>query len=81
MPPTNNLSSLKCGCGAVVSAICTKGAMRRRLMDIGFAPGSPVRALFKSCSGDPVAYLVRDTVIALRREDAEGVLIERYVSP
>lgn len=76
MPPTNTLSSLKCGSGAVVRALCTQGAMRRRLMDIGFVPGSPVRALFRSCSGDPVAYLVHDTVIALRREDSQTILIE-----
>ena len=76
MPPTNTLSGLKCGSGAVVSALCTEGAMRRRLMDMGFAPGSPVRALFRSCSGDPVAYLVHDTVIALRREDSQTILIE-----
>ena len=77
MPPINTLSSLECGSGAVVSTLCTKGAMRRRLQDIGFVPGSPVQALFRSCSGDPVAYLIHDTVIALRHEDADGILIER----
>lgn len=81
MPPVNTLSSLKCGSGAIVSALNTAGAMRRRLMDIGFAPGSPVRALFRSCSGDPVAYLIHDTVIALRSEDAAGILIESAAKP
>lgn len=76
MPPTNTLSGLKCGSGAVVSALCTQGAMRRRLLDMGFAPGARVLPLFRSCSGDPVAYLIHDTVIALRREDARTVLIE-----
>ncbi|MCM1148586.1 MAG: ferrous iron transport protein A [Butyricicoccus sp.] len=70
------MSGLKCGSGAVVSALRTEGAMRRRLLDMGFSPGSPVRALFRSCSGDPVAYLIHDTVIALRREDSQTILIE-----
>lgn len=76
MPPICTLSSLKCGSGGVVSALNTEGAMRRRLMDMGFTQGSPVRALFRSCSGEPVAYLIHDTVIALRKEDAQSVLIE-----
>ena len=76
MPPTSTLSSLKCGSGAVVTALNTEGAMRRRLMDMGFTPGSAVRALFRSCSGEPVAYLIHDTVIALRKEDAQSVLVE-----
>lgn len=76
MPPTSTLSSLKCGSGAVVRELNTSGAMRRRLLDMGFTPGSTVRALFRSCSGEPVAYLIHDTVIALRKEDAQSVLVE-----
>lgn len=76
MPPISTLSSLECGSGAVVSALNTEGAMRRRLMDMGFTPGSSVRALFRSCSGEPVAYLIHDTVIALRKEDAQSVIVK-----
>lgn len=75
MPPIYTLNKLERGIPAVVCALNTQGAMRRRLMDIGFTPGTPVQALFRSCSGDPVAYLIQGAVIALRSEDASTVLV------
>ena len=39
-------------------------------MDLGFTPGAGVRCLFAAPSGDPRAYMVRGSVIALRRADA-----------
>ena len=53
------------------------GAMRRRLLDMGLIPGARVECLQKSPSGDPVAYLIRGAVIALRREDSSRILINR----
>ena len=64
------------GCSAVVTALRSTGAQRRRMLDLGFVPGSCVRALHVSPWSDPVAYGVRGAVIALRREDAGGVQIE-----
>lgn len=75
MPPIYDLSKLERGIPAFVWAVNTQGAMRRRLMDIGLTPGSPVQALFRSCCGDPVAYMIGGAVIALRREDAATVLV------
>ena len=61
------LSSLQCGQSAVV------GAMRRRLQDIGLISGTRVECVGVSPLGDPAAYLIRGAVIALRREDSDGV--------
>ena len=44
-------------------------------MDLGFIPGGTVTALQESPFGDPVAYPVLDTVIALRRSDARRIII------
>ena len=41
-----------------------------RLLELGFIPGTIVRAVQISPLGDPVAYEVLDAVIALRRCDA-----------
>lgn len=60
---------------AVIRAIVAKGAMRRRLMDIGITPGGRIRRLFRGPGGEPTAYLVNDTVIALRRGDADTVIV------
>ena len=47
-----------------------RGAERRRLLDLGFVAGTPVEVEMISPAGDPTAYRVRGTVIALRREQA-----------
>ncbi len=58
------------GASAVVEALGGRGEARRRLLDLGFTPGARVTCLFSAPSGDPRAYMVRGSVIALRREDA-----------
>jgi DtxR family Mn-dependent transcriptional regulator len=52
-----------------------RGAERRRLLDLGFVPGSVVEANLVSPAGDPTAYLVRGALIALRREQARFIRI------
>jgi len=54
-----------------------QGAQRRRLLDLGVVPGTVIRAELKSLSGDPVAYRIRGAVIALRRAQAEDIVIRR----
>jgi DtxR family Mn-dependent transcriptional regulator len=57
-----------------LSASC-RGAERRRLLDLGFVPGSVVEARFASPAGDPTAYEVRGALVALRRDQACHVRI------
>lgn len=52
-----------------------RGALRRRLMDLGFVKGSSVSIDMKSPLGNPVAYVVRGTAIALRHDQARYILI------
>ena len=70
------LDALPVGGLAVVTALHSTGAQRRRMLDLGFVPGSRVRTLHVSPWNDPVAYGVHGAVIALRREDARDVQIE-----
>jgi DtxR family Mn-dependent transcriptional regulator len=51
------------------------GSERRRLLDLGFVAGTAVEVEMVSPSGEPTAYLVRGTVIALHREQAQLVLV------
>jgi Fe2+ transport system protein FeoA len=50
-----------------------QGLSRRRLLDLGLTPGARVRAEMSNIFGDPRAYRVRGTLVALRRELAEQV--------
>lgn len=75
MKEEKRLSSLGIGeCGRV-SELLTDGSMRRRFLDIGIAPGTLVLCVGKSPFGDPSAYLVRGCEIAIRRKDADGIII------
>lgn len=52
-----------------------RGFMRRRLLDLGFTPGARIRPDLTTFAGDPRAYRVRGTTIALRREQSERILV------
>jgi DtxR family Mn-dependent transcriptional regulator len=72
------LSTLPPGASARVTGLtrALRGPQRRRLLDLGFVPGTVVEAEYASAMGDPVAYRVRGALIALRREQADSVLTE-----
>ncbi len=59
-----------------VTNLLSTGSMRRRLQDIGLIEGTKVECLQKSPAGDPIAYLIRGAVIALRSEDSSSVMVE-----
>ena len=61
----------------MVAELLARGALHTRLLDLGFTCGSQVCCLFPSALGDPRAYLVRGTVIALRQADAKLVLCKQ----
>ncbi len=54
-----------------------QGPQRRRLLDLGVVPGTRITARLRSASGDPVGYEIRGALIALRREQAERILVRR----
>jgi iron dependent repressor len=51
-----------------------RGALRRRLLDLGFVRGSRVSVAMHSPMGNPTAYVVRGTTIALRQDQARYIL-------
>ena len=67
------LSALAPGKAAEVVSISRscRGAERRRFMDLGILPGTPIAAEIQSPGGDPTAYRIRGALIALRRDQAD----------
>lgn len=70
------LNSLELGQKCIVKNLTSDGILRRRLLDLGLIDNTTVESLQKSPSGDPVAYLIRGAVIALRSEVASTILVE-----
>lgn len=73
----DTLNILKDGETATVLKLTADNAMRRRLQDMGMINGTPVKCIMHSPLGDPAAYIVRGTVIALRSEDAGNIIVRR----
>jgi DtxR family Mn-dependent transcriptional regulator len=72
------LGDVKIGASVVVRRITPscRGQQRRRLMDLGIIPGTLITAELRSPGGDPVAYRVRDALIALRKRHADAILVD-----
>ena len=70
------LSELPPFTAGTVIRLTEHGPMRRRLMDLGFVPGAKVENLFHNAGKSLTAYGIFGTVIALRRSDAAGILVE-----
>ena len=82
MPLT--LDQLQPGHSAIITRLTADGMNRRRLMDLGILPGTQLTVELKSPLGEPVAYRVRDTLIALRRSQARQIeieLVEKEATP
>lgn len=69
------LDQLRKGQRAIVARVKSQGLERRRLMDLGILPGTKIRVEMGNPLGDPVAYQVRGSVIALRNAQAQNVEI------
>jgi len=75
--PSATLAGIELGMEAEVVSLsrhCT-GLRRRRLLDLGFTAGVRVKAVLSNAGDEAHAYRIRDTLIALRAEEAEQVLV------
>jgi len=67
---------LRPGQTAIIKALNSTGALRRRLLDMGLVEGTPVECLGVSPGGEPRAFLIRGAVLAIRGEDCRDIVID-----
>lgn len=70
------LKDLKPGESGIVDSIASKGAVRRRLMDMGITPGVSVKVIKVAPLGDPVEVNLRGYELSLRLSEAENVILK-----
>ena len=70
------LSDVSAGQEAVISHIEGSGAFRARLSEMGFVTGKSVRKVFSSPVGNPIVFELMGGQIALRRSEAEKILVQ-----
>lgn len=71
-----NLSQLPLNINGRVDIIECDEGIKRRLLDMGLVKGTNIVPILVSPSGDPRAFLVRGTIIAIRKEDAKHIKIK-----
>lgn len=69
------LNDLKPNERASIVRLDLEGVMRRRLLDLGFIQGTNVVCVLHSPLGDPIAFQVRNTMIALRKTEASKIFV------
>ena len=70
------LNELKKGQQAIIVQVGGKGAVKRRMMDMGIVPGSTISVVRVAPLGDPIEYLIKGYSLSLRRSEAKEILVE-----
>ncbi len=73
---TVTLNNLKEGDRAVILNIGGQGEFRRRLLEMGFMPGSEILVERYAPLRDPIELLVKGSHLSLRREEAKLVTVD-----
>ena len=71
-----NLSQLPLNKNGKIDKIECDEGIKRRLLDMGLVKGTNIVPILISPSGDPRAFLVRGTIIAIRKEDTKNIKIK-----
>lgn len=70
------LSELKEGQSAVISRIGGSGALRRRILEMGFLKGTRIHVEKYAPLRDPLELVVKGTHVSLRVEEASHIYVE-----
>ena len=74
-PKEKTLNDLPLHTKGYIKKLNCMGTIRRRLLDLGLVEGSSITPVLKSPSGDPRAFAIRNTLLAIRKEDANLIVI------
>lgn len=72
-----NLAELKRGEEAKIVKIGKIGELKKRLSDMGVTSGEVIKFERRAPLGDPQEFNIKGTNIAIRREDAKNIIIEK----
>ena len=69
------LTKLRLNQTGIIKEINCKASVKRRLLDLGLIPNTDITPILESIAGDPVAYEVRNIILAIRKEDAVKIIV------
>ncbi len=73
---TQSLAELPEGRTGTIRDIDTESPTSQRLLDLGFVPGTPIKAIKRAPLGDPTTYEIRGYQVGLRRTESDLIDIE-----
>ncbi|MDR0913994.1 MAG: ferrous iron transport protein A [Oscillospiraceae bacterium] len=79
MNTAHTLKELKPGMTGIVAAVGGKGALRRRIMDMGITKNTQITVEKLAPLGDPMEISVRGYRLTLRKADAKLILLKSGV--
>ena len=71
------LCDLKNGEKAKIVKIGKIGELKKRLVDMGITAGEIIKLERNAPLGDPQEYIIKSTGIAIRKEDAKNIEVEK----
>jgi Fe2+ transport system protein FeoA len=76
LAPLIGLDTLAPGSQGTVKVVAAENGARRRLLEMGFVPGTPLRVVRLAPLGDPMQVELHGYHISLRRSEARAILVE-----
>ena len=69
------LYELPLGKECYIKSVNTDVDIKRRMLDMGLIAGTKVKCMYVAPFGEPKAYLVRGTILALRSDDTKKIKV------
>ncbi len=68
-------SQLNFGESGIISDIDNTNSSFERILEIGFTPGQEIQLVNSSVFNDPLAFSIRGTLIAIRKHEADCIIL------
>jgi ferrous iron transport protein A len=68
-------SELHFGEKVIINSIDENHPSSRRILEVGFTPGQEIELINKSIFNDPLAFSIRGTLIAIRKNEADCIKV------
>ena len=74
------LDQIKPGESGTITQVAGEGLLRRRLLDMGLTPKTPVSVRKVAPMGDPIELMLRGYVLTIRQEEAAKITVRKETS-
>ena len=75
---TRKLAELEPGSRGIVRSVSGEPGLLRRLMELGFVPGTPVTFVRRAPMGDPIELRLRGTHFSIRTSEADRIDVDPF---